>query len=1194
MIKTVEKGYERSLSFDMGEIVSSLNIPLKQDERDNYARYKTMSKDLLYEDKTTFVLSFIAWLRRMTNEEVIAFDIQKNGKFYTAQYNLHQDITPAELEEQVNKALSSQPTTEASSHYVVTDRLLADNEVVLQLVLDIDKYYMEGVQAVINDRYEQRYLTSYAFLTNDLHNHKEKPILDLDLLTPEELVLWEKVNATEVMRPKGETLHGIFTATAKKYPNNTAIKTDNGRITFADLDKASNGLAQDLLTKGVATGDYVAVYMDRSIEAIVGMLGVMKAGGVYVSLSPDNPKDRNAYIMEDADIKVILTVKEHLESLESFAPKNTSVVDIHSIEGKDETPITNVSSADIAYIIYTSGSTGKPKGVKIPHKSVITFGYSELDIYKVTSDDILTQFYTLTFDASILELCPMIFTGAQLYMLTREERLDVSLFSEAIKREGVTHALLIPMSALKQFTLYASEEDAEAISKLKCVGVGAEALTGETARLFQKRFGYVPLINMYGPTECSVATTSYTVDTEVPLYQVNVPIGKPLNNYKIHIVNERDQLCPIGVAGELLIETEGIADGYLNLPDKTNEVFVRTDLTSNLVYRSGDLVKLLEDGNVEFLGRKDSQVKIRGYRIELGEIEDKLLKLDGIENGVVVAKDVNGDKVLAAYYTKKEGTTKTQKDVLTSLASMLPKYMVPTYVIELEEFPFLPSGKVNRKELTSAPLEVSKEAEEDKKAPSNAVEEKFLSVWKEVLGLNQIGVDENFFEIGGHSLKVLSILTKLKKDYPVLKINDFFTHPTIESLSHKVLAGDIEEKVEQGVNVTATDLEEHPKQLVTKTDIQLAPQTDVLLTGATGHLGANVLIDLIKYTDMTIYTLVRANTEQEGLYRIIDKLEHYASKSFFEDYHVKDRIVVVLGDFTKENLGLSMEGRTIVEIKVNAIIHCGADVRHFGDKEEFTKANVDSTRYLLNLAASLSNCRFHYISTIGIPEELALEGYWDDFLKASSLSEAPELTNLYTNSKLESEKLVEEYYQKGLPVTILRPGNISCQYETGVFQHNINANAIYRMLKSFILLGKAPDVDFNMDFTMVDFASRCITEVIKEDTSVGGVYHICNPTNIPFHEVINHVRSYGYKIEIVSNEEYESFLYSDEPKDPEGLELAMAGLEGDGAKESPLTYCCPRTMEVLSKKGIHTPNPDKAFIHRMIEQAIKVGYFPKP
>lgn len=1187
---------QNNIKDKVSEIINALNFPKNLEMSKNLNTYKTSLNEMPFTDKALLVTAFASWIHRMTNEETISLDIHMDGLFYPLEISFSKETTAKELTSIVQNALLKDGVETNKNYILFTDKLIDDSEnIVFQLVAEGEHFYLAGANPILNSSFEKRYLTSFAILAQDLRNNPDKAVLDLEILTKEEVTLWKSINDNKKDFPKGETLHSIFSKTASKFPDKYALSNEFTRITFQELENSSNQIANYLVMQGVKIGDYIAVYMDRSIEAIVGMLGVMKAGAVYVPLSPDNPTERNAYIMQDANTKVVLTNNDSLSLVQGVAPANAKVINIENIDVPSASVSVEVKATDIAYIIYTSGSTGSPKGVKIPHKSIITFGYSELEIYDISSEDTLTQFYTLTFDASLLELCPMMFTGACLYMLSKEERLDVSLFAEAIERENITSAMMLPMSALKQFSLYATDKDVVAFQNLKYFGVGGEALTGETARLFQNRFGEVPLINVYGPTECSVLSTTYKITNKLPLDLVNVPIGKPLKNYSVYVVNEKDQLNPIGVPGELLIETEGLSEGYLNLPEKTAEVFVKTDLTDHLVYRSGDIVKLLEDGNIEFVGRKDSQVKIRGFRVEMGEIEDKLLQIDFVEDGAIVAKDVNGDKILAAYYKQKDNCNGSPKEILDFLTTKVPKYMLPSYIIELEELPHLPSGKINRKELTARPIELKSSFDEVKKAPSNKTEEIFVEAWKEVLGLSAIGIDENFFEIGGHSLKVLATLSILKKDFPTLKINDFFTHPTIEQLAQKMLQERLEDTEENILsNLQVTDLFEHPKYLHTNLDYQPVLQKGVLLTGVTGYLGSHILMDLVRDTDTTIYTLVRASSKEEGIERLKSTLSYYAPKNFYINYNLHDRVVVLPGDFSKVDLGLSEEDVAMVTENVNSIMHCGADVRHFGSKEEFTKTNVDSTKHLLELAERLSNPRFHYVSTLGVSEDLAMEGNWDQFLEATNIADAPEITSLYTNSKLESEKLVEEYYQKGMPVTIYRPGNITCQYETGLFQKNINENAVYRMLKGFILLGIAPDVEYKMDFTMVDFASKSITTIGMLDESIGGVYNICNPLNISYKEFIQAVIEFGYDIKLVPQQEYVDYLYSDKPKNKEGLELAMAGLEGDGAKDSPLVYTCPHTLTVLNENGVKVPEPDKAFINRMLEHAISIGYLNRP
>ncbi|MBM7604832.1 amino acid adenylation domain-containing protein/thioester reductase-like protein [Metabacillus crassostreae] len=1022
---------------------------------------------------------------------------------------------------------------------------------------------------------------------------KQKPVKVLSVVDES---LWSEINHTDQFFHTNKGLHDVFVETATMYPEHIAVSDGQDRtITFKALDEKSNMVANYLISQGIRIGDYISVFMDRSIEAIIAMLGVMKAGAVYVPLTPENPEERNQYIIKDSTSKLVLTSKEHKDILahlmiESAVP----YISIEDISEENTTPAVIVENHDLAYIIYTSGSTGTPKGVKIRHESIVNFGYALKSEFSISPSDVLAQFFMLSFDASFIEVCTMIYSGARLHFLTKEERVDVTAFAETVQKYGITHVMAFPVSALKQFSIYANEDDAKKTHTLKMIGVGGEALTGEVVRLFHNKFKHVQLVNLYGPTEATAAASYYRVDGEKDSKVENVPIGKPFSNYKFYVVNDDLELNPVGVEGELLIDSISVSEGYLNLPDKTEKVFVKVPYSDRVVYRTGDRAKLLPSGHIEYLGRVDLQVKIRGYRIELGEIENRMFRADFIEEGAVVPKEVNGDKVLVAYYSIKEGHRATKKQVIEIISDGLPSYMIPTYFIELPMIPLSPTLKVNRNQLIALPLENSASFDEEKKQPSNHVEVNLLKVWQEVLGIMNIGVDENFFELGGHSLKVLGALTLLKKDYKSLKINDFFTNPTIESLSQYILTNQTNETNENESLQFHEKIKliEHPITLSTNKQVQLKEQTTTLLTGATGYLGSHILLDLLNASAHVIYVLVRAANEEEGWSKVQSALNYYASPGSLDDEDIHERIKILVGDFSKENLGLHVTDYDKLDL-IDSIIHCGADVRHFGSEESFTMSNVVGTENLLQIAKD-QGCRFHYVSTIGIPEELALEGYWDKFLTSENISDAPDLPNLYTNSKLKSEKLVEKYYQEGIPVTIYRPGNVTCHFESGKFQTNINSNAVYRMIKSFILLGKAPKVEANMDFAMVNIASKSIVALALDDQSVGGVFHICNPHNVSFADMLNSIKSFGYPIELVDLNVYEDWLYNDNPKNQEGLELAMAGLEGDGAKNSPLVYACPATTNTLNEKGINFPIPDEDFIHRMLTHAIEVGFLPTP
>ena len=1136
--------------------------------------------------------AFIIWAHRMTGEEALQIDLYQNGIYYPAEIIFKKGLTANEIIGMVKRALTGTGNKTGTHALAFSDSGILSDAADLQFTKTAADFYLSGPESIMNPSCENRYVQSLKTLASDMIASPDKDILGLDMLTNEDKTVWQGFNNTTKKYPTGRTLHTVFSATARLYPDQTAISSEFGSVTFAELDSHSNQIARYLWENGICKGEYVSVYMGRSIDMLTAMLGVMKAGAVYVPLSPENPKTRTQYIIKDSASKAVLTQEAYvLELGEMLADMQMPIVPISRIEA-EETPLDlKVEETQLAYIIYTSGSTGKPKGVKIAHKSIVGLGYALTDILPTTSKDVLTQFFTLTFDASFLEVCPMLFTGARLHILTQAERVDVSSFAQMITREGITYIPAVPVSVLKQFSMYADETEAACFTRLRAWGVGGEALTGEVVRLFQNKFGMIDLVNLYGPTEATVIASTYKVSSQVEDGVINIPIGKPIRNYKMYIVNESMNLCPIGVEGELLIETEGLSTGYINLPEKTADVFVEAPFTQNLVYRSGDVAKMMPDGEIEFLGRKDLQVKVRGYRIEISEIEDVLTQSALIANAAVVTKNVGGETVLAAYYSTKGGITVGTKTWISYFSEKLPPYMIPTYFVELSEIPLSPTGKVDRNHLMALPIEQADGTV--KKQPITETEKRIATAWQETLGIHTIGTDENFFELGGHSLKVLGALSLLKKDFPALKINDFFTYPTIEELAQQADQAKVGHQ-EPVMLTKEIKLVEHPAKLKAAHPVKLAAQTDILLTGATGYLGSHLLIELIKETNARLYTLVRDSSRAGAEAKLKSVIEMYAPAGFWESHNITKRVHIVTGDFSKKQLGLSEENKQLIEENVNAIIHCGADVRHFGNRASFEASNVKGTENLLALAAGLKNCRFHYISTIGIPEDLATEGSWETLLLSDQLSDVQPVSNLYTNSKLESEKLVEAYYKNGLPVTIIRPGNISCQFETGIFQQNIDANAVYRMLKSFILLKKAPKVKANMDFTMVDYASRAVLGLVADDRSVGGIFHLCNPKNMRYEALMESLVSYGYTIDLLSPAEFESWLYSNEPKDKEGLELAIAGLEGDGAKNSPIIYACPEATKVLHPKGIHCPAPDEAFIHRMLNHAVRSGYLPEP
>ncbi|MDF2926511.1 MAG: amino acid adenylation domain protein [Paenibacillaceae bacterium] len=1057
------------------------------------------------------------------------------------------------------------------------------------------------------------YQAIVAASVHDIHTS----VGSVNIISGQDLQAYDALNRTFGQMPQEHTVTERFAAVASAYPRHTALSSDGELVSYEELDCRSNQVARLLLANGLSRGEFVCIFMERSIETIISMLGVLKAGGAYVPLDPDHPTERNGYIIEDTASRLILTKSALASKVQALldgvaaAAANTFWrpallrVDRDMSSCSQEPVSLPAEPDDLAYVIYTSGSTGKPKGALIAHKGIINLAMAIREDLELTDQDILLQYSTFSFDASVYDIFGSLLNGCRLHLLGSEQRLSIDSFTETVEITGATRISILPTVFFNQLAAYVSAGDAPKYSRIKSLVVGGEALSGEIVRQFQSKLGCgIRIVNAYGPTECTVAATSHTIDQPLPEHVSIVCIGTPLANYEVYIVNPCNLQCPVGVTGELLISSVGVGKGYLNLPDKTAQAFIDDPVcpeSGKIFYRSGDLARLTTDGLLEYMGRKDSQVKIRGYRIEIGEIEDNLAKHDSLKDAaVIVITDAAGGKSLAALYTTTSGTAVAKTELAGFLGSKVPAYMVPEHFQWLAAMPLMPSGKIDRKALAAIGIQQAEEPREDYSPPESPLEQQVCAAWEKALHRSNIGVADNFFELGGHSLKILEILAALKPSYPKLKINDFFQYPTVEQLSARISYLQKEETAVAGTGWTSPqmvkDLAEHPVRFQGPVDRSVVyKQEHILLTGATGFLGSHLLYELLHRSSAVIYCLVRPNNRySDPMDRLIEVMAWYYGEEI--SVLLKERVIIIQGDLEQEDLGLQSSDRRLLDEHVDSIIHCAAEVKHFGDAEYFARVNTDSTERLLELARRKPQLRFHYISTLGIPEELALSGQWEEFLDSPSYLEDAYVENVYTQSKLEAERRVILACEKyGTPVTVYRAGNLCCRSDNGLFQPNIDNNAFYRMLKAMILLGAAPRACCHVDITPVDYAGSAIAALALRQDSVGGMFHICNPVQLSYEGLVGYFQAYGYRIEFMELQDYESWLLDGESaKDQEGLSLAMAQLEGDGAKHSNWRFSCAHTSHYLDESHVFCKKPDRELLDKLIEYAVGIGYFRKP
>ncbi|EGL16753.1 MULTISPECIES: non-ribosomal peptide synthetase [unclassified Paenibacillus] len=592
----------------------------------------------------------------------------------------------------------------------------------------------------------------------------------------------EAFNRTAAPYASGDTVEVYLERHAAETPQAVAVAAEDGALTYAELNRRSNRLAQALRKQGVKREERVAVVMDRSLEMMIAMFGVLKAGGAYVPVAPGLPPERIRYMLDNSGAKLVLTKGKAPEGLETFLP----FMDVHEAlaQERDDFPMEKLhDSRSLAYVLYTSGSTGQPKGVMIEHRSVVNrIGWMQKQ-YGLDASGVIMQKTPITFDVSVWELFWWSFAGAKLVLLPPGGEKDPALMMDTIARHGVTTMHFVP-SMLHLFLEYPGLLRGEArLESLSHVFASGEALTADQVRRFRERIG-VPfdarLVNLYGPTEATVDVSYYDCsDGDIP---IQVPIGKPIDNISLYIVSEAMKLQPVGIAGELCISGAGLARGYIGRPDLTAEKFVDNPFAAgSLMYRTGDLARWLPDGTIEYLGRIDHQVKIRGQRIECGEIEHVLLGHPAVSEAVVMKRDAaSGSEYLCAYIVCSEPAD--HQELRDFAALRLPDYMVPQAVVELPAMPLSPNGKIDRKALPEP------EPAADSGTPfveaASDIELAIAAVWREILQRNDFGIHHRFFDVGGESLLLVQAHQRLEELYPgALGVTDLFTYPTIASLA---------------------------------------------------------------------------------------------------------------------------------------------------------------------------------------------------------------------------------------------------------------------------------------------------------------------------------------------------------------------------------------------------------------------------
>ena len=658
------------------------------------------------------------------------------------------------------------------TNYPLTAVAGVADELMLKIVYDERRFDPAAIQ---------RMLGHWTTLLEGMMERPDQEVASLPLLTDAErqqlLVDWQ---ATETPFPETRCVYELFAAQVDRTPDAVAVVFEDQSLTYRQLDRRANRLAHHLRSLDVGAETVVGLCVERSLEMIVGLWGILKAGGAYLPLDPSYPPERLAFMIEDAQTPVVLT-QEALQ--ERLPADDVAVVCLDSdweqiAQASTTRPAVNVTPEDLAYVIYTSGSTGKPKGTLLEHRGLTNFATGWQELTGLDTESRVLQFLSYGFDGSFTDFFPTPLVGATLHLVPEELRLQPVALARYMQDQGITHVNMTPsmLSVLPN----------EAYPALKTVVVGGEVCPRE---LVARWLPGPRFINAYGPTEATVAASYYALN-ELPETLDVIPIGRPLSNVRLYVLDAQGRPLPVGVPGELVIGGVGVARGYLNRPNLTAKHFVPdpfSDEPGARMYHTGDRARYQENGDLEFLGRMDQQVKLRGFRVELGEIEAVLTELPEIQQAAVTVHGANaGREQLVAYVVPAAEEPSEIPDLQAWLGENLPAYMMPSTTVTLDTLPLTPSGKIDRRALPEPDVAASS-ARETTVRPRDALELQLTRIWEEILDIHPVGVKDDFFELGGHSLLAMRLIAVLQEELDVnVPIMSLFQEPTIEQLASAI------------------------------------------------------------------------------------------------------------------------------------------------------------------------------------------------------------------------------------------------------------------------------------------------------------------------------------------------------------------------------------------------------------------------
>ncbi|MFF4387266.1 amino acid adenylation domain-containing protein [Streptomyces sp. NPDC001552] len=873
------------------------------------------------------------------------------------------------------------------------------------------------------------------------------------------------------------TLPALVARQVAAHPHKAAVVGTDTSLTYAELDRLADTVAARLATRGIRPGDRVAVCLERSPLLATTLLGVLKAGAAYVPLDPAYPALRLRHCIADAGAGALVCAKDTADTL--FGPgtegSGPPVLDVEALTAPGERTAPAAHPEDPAapaYVIYTSGSTGRPRGVAVSHRAVANTLLACLDRHPFTADDVWLQLTSPGFDVAAFEQFMPLVSGATLVYADDATRADGPALTRTLRTAGVTVMVTVP-SLLR------------ALDRPDLAGVRVLLVAGEPADVHDTRHFAADrvVINGYGPTEAAILATTHRADPADA--RARVPVGTALSGTAAHVVDRHGRLAATGVPGELWLSGAGLGDGYLGDPERTGGSFTSHPAlpAAGRCYRTGDRVRRLSDGSIDYLGRLDHQIKLRGFRIELGEIEAALAEHPGVREAVAVLLDAGADAELAVGYVG----AAAPRDARAHLARLLPAHMVPRLAVPVPAIPTGSHGKADRSALAAHLAAVRRQrpypGDGVADGSPNGTERRLLALWQDVLGAPVGSPDEDFFTQGGHSLRVIRLLGRIEREHGVrIAVADFLAAPTVREVA-RLLEGSVPVGARP---VGPDDARLDPAIVFPDRPGPFDPHDAVLLTGATGYVGSHVLVELLDRTTGPVLCLVRAQDPDAARRRLSGALRRHGLRPDASD----PRIVPVPGDLTRPGLGLDGTHREHV-LRARTVLHLGAEVHHVSGFHHLAAANVGGTAELLRICAEGRPARFHHVSTLGVFRDGPGGARPRTITEATPAgAERHPRGRGYAAAKWAAEHLVAQALERGADARIYRLGRAGGSTTGAVSEDDF----LSRLLVTSTALGCHPDDPrLATDALPVDTMARALVALALADGAPGTVHHLHHP-----------------------------------------------------------------------------------------------------